>query len=162
MKIISVGLLASLVFTFDQFSKWYVLSILRLDDIKAMEIIPGFINFVMAWNRGINFGLFASGSLLSIIILTAFPVLISMGIVWWIIKSPRPFLCWGGALVIGGALGNALDRIVHGAVVDFLNVTAFGFHNPYSFNIADIAIFLGAFLIIWDIQYEPKKEEQSS
>lgn len=162
MKIISVGLFAVLVFVLDQLSKWYVLSVIKLDEIKSMEIIPGFVNFIMAWNRGINFGLFASDSLLSVVLLTAFPVLVSIGLVWWIIKSPRPLLCWGGALVIGGALGNALDRVLHGAVVDFLNVTAFGFHNPYSFNIADIAIFLGAALIILDMQFEPRKSEQSS
>jgi len=55
----------------------------------------------------------------------------------------------GAGLVVGGAIGNALDRVIYGAVADFLNMSCCGLNNPYVFNVADIAIFAGAGLLIW-------------
>ena len=76
---------------------------------------------------------------------------ISLGLLWWIRKSTNGIRQFCVALIVGGALGNAADRVFFGAVADFLNISCCGVQNPFSFNVADIAIFLGAFaLIIWD------------
>ena len=83
--------------------------------------------------------------------MVALSFVISFGLLWWIRKSKNAVRQISVALIIGGALGNALDRIIFGAVADFLNMSCCGVQNPFSFNLADVAIFLGAFvLIVWD------------
>ncbi len=161
MKIFQIIFIAIIVLAMDQLSKWWILYPLDLWTIGSMEIIPGYVNFILAWNKGINFGLLASDSIVTQILLIAFPVIVSIGLLWWNLKSTHRLLGLGSAFIIGGALANALDRVIYGAVVDFLNVTAFGFRNPYSFNIADVAIFLGAAIIIIDIQFDDKDTKKS-
>ena len=96
----------------------------------------------MAWNEGINFGLFASSSEIMRIILIIVSILICIGIFFWAIKQNSILSLIFSSAIIGGALGNVVDRIIYGAVADFLNITCCGVYNPYSFNIADISIFL--------------------
>ena len=97
----------------------------------------------MAWNKGINFGLFQGDSVLQAYLLTAISVVISIIFFIWLrnVKSFTMHIL--AALVVGGALGNAIDRLLYGAVADFINVTCCGFRNPYSFNLADVFIFIG-------------------
>ena len=103
----------------------------------------------MAWNEGINFGLFANSSEIMRIILIIVSILICIGIFFWAIKQNSLFLLIFSSAIIGGALGNVVDRIIYGAVADFLNITCCGVYNPYSFNIADISIFFGVVGIIF-------------
>ena len=101
------------------------------------------MNFYMAWNKGINFGLFESDGTVQAYFLTAISIALSLVFFIWLRNStsfPTQILA---SLVIGGALGNAIDRLLHGAVADFINVTCCGFRNPYSFNLADVFIFVG-------------------
>ena len=97
----------------------------------------------MAWNKGINFGLFQGDSVLQAYLLTAISVVIAIVFFIWLrnVKSFTMHILV--ALVVGGALGNAIDRLLYGAVADFINVTCCGFRNPYSFNLADVFIFIG-------------------
>ena len=97
----------------------------------------------MGWNKGINFGLFQGDSVLQAYLLTAISVVISIIFFIWLrnVKSFTMHIL--AALVVGGALGNAIDRLLYGAVADFINVTCCGFRNPYSFNLADVFIFIG-------------------
>lgn len=135
----------------DQVSKFYVVQYLNLKERVALDVIDPFLNFRMAWNTGINFGLFDSGGEISRLTLIGLSMFISIGLILWIRKSANTLRQFCVALIIGGALGNAIDRIVFGAVADFLNLSCCGIRNPFSFNLADIAIFVGAFiLIIWD------------
>ena len=137
-------LLFSFIFlTLDQFSKWFVVFYLELKQKLYLNLNNQFINFYMAWNKGINFGLFEGDSVLQAYILTTVAVLISIVFFIWLKNSTSFFLQLLASLVIGGALGNAIDRIMYGAVADFINVTCCGLRNPYSFNLADIFIFLG-------------------
>ena len=117
---------AVLAFLADQASKTWILYGLGLATRGPVEVIPGILTFRLGWNTGVNFGLFANSAETTRWILIAIALIISA----WII--------------VGGALANALDRVIYGAVVDFLNTTCCGFQNPYTFNIADIAIFAGA------------------
>ena len=137
-------LLFSFIFlTLDQLSKWFVVFYLELKQKLYLNLNNQFINFYMAWNKGINFGLFEGDSVLQAYILTTVAVLISIVFFIWLKNSTSFFLQLLASLVIGGALGNAIDRIMYGAVADFINVTCCGLRNPYSFNLADIFIFFG-------------------
>ena len=137
-------LLFSFIFlTLDQFSKWFVVFYLELKHKLYLNLNNQFINFYMAWNKGINFGLFEGDSVLQAYILTAVAVVISIVFFIWLKNSTSLFIQLLASLVIGGALGNAIDRLMYGAVADFINVTCCGLRNPYSFNLADIFIFMG-------------------
>ena len=137
-----------MILLLDQLSKFYVVHILDLSTRLSMTVIPGFIYFKIAWNEGINFGLFANSSNIMRIFLIIISVLISIGILFWGSKQKSFIILLCSSAIIGGALGNVLDRVIYGAVADFLNITCCSIYNPYSFNIADISIFLGVIGII--------------
>ena len=111
-----------------------------------IEILP-FFNIVMVWNKGISFGMFNDGGMIGVIFLIALAVAIILFFVGWMFVSQSGYQRLAIALVIGGALGNVLDRARFGAVVDFLDVHAYGYHWP-AFNISDSAIVIGVFLLI--------------
>lgn len=151
------GFVAVIVFLIDQVSKWYVVFHLDLINYSRLEVFPPFLNFEMAWNKGINFGLFANHSEAVRWGLTIFAVVISIAV----LRYARNHLGWGAAFlfgcIVGGALGNALDRVIHGAVADFLNMSCCGFDNPYAFNLADVFVFIGAFGLIFFLEKLPKR-----
>ena len=97
----------------------------------------------MAWNKGINFGQFQGDSVTQAYLLTVVSVVISIVFFIWLRNAKSFAMHILAALVVGGALGNAIDRLLYGAVADFINVTCCGFRNPYSFNLADVFIFIG-------------------
>jgi signal peptidase II len=130
-------------FALDQVLKFWIVVWIDLPRQGSLDVWPPFLNLRMAWNRGVNFGLLASDSEWGRWILVAIAVGISAGIAWWLRSAPRPATRFCAGLVIGGALGNALDRVIYGAVADFLNMSCCGIDNPFSFNVADIAIFAG-------------------
>lgn len=137
-------LVAVAVFVADQLSKWWVLEVLDLRERLAIPVVPPFLNFRMAWNTGINFGLFGGGPGAARWALVAISIVVSGVLVWWVLRRRNRTLALGAGLVLGGAMGNAVDRVQYGAVADFLNTSCCGINNPFSFNIADIAIFAGA------------------
>lgn len=143
-----LGLVAIIAFVLDQVSKYLVLHVLRLPDVLVIDVAPPLLRFVMAWNRGVNFGLGASDGSLMRWALVVISVAISIGVVIWARRRTDKWFIIGAGLVVGGALGNAVDRVLYGAVADFLNTSCCGLVNPYSFNVADIAIFGGAALLI--------------
>ncbi len=127
----------------DQLSKWFVVFHLGLQQTLYLNLNNQFINFYMAWNKGINFGLFEGDSTFQAYILTAISITISLVFFIWLKNSRSYTVQILASLVIGGALGNAIDRVLNGAVADFINITCCGFRNPYSFNLADVFIFIG-------------------
>lgn len=129
----------------DQVSKYVVVHLMQLDRRLAIDVLPPWINFRMAWNQGVNFGLFSNAAEVMRWVLIAVALAISAWVWLWIRRGRhgRVVLVSAG-LLIGGALGNVIDRLLYGAVADFLNMSVPGIHNPYSFNVADIAIFAGA------------------
>jgi signal peptidase II len=136
---------AVLTFGIDQLSKLAVVQGLDLMNRHEIDVLPPFLNLRMAWNYGVNFGLLSHGSDLARWGLIVLAVVISAWVVWWM-RRERGNL-WAelsGGLLVGGALGNVIDRIAYGAVADFLNMSCCGIENPYAFNVADIAIFAGA------------------
>ena len=127
----------------DQLSKWFVVFYFELKQKLYLNLNNQFINFYMAWNKGINFGLFEGDSVFQAYGLTAISIVISIVFLVWLRNSSSFLIQMLVALVIGGALGNAIDRVLYGAVADFINITCCGFRNPYSFNLADVFIFIG-------------------
>jgi signal peptidase II len=148
MRILWITAIAA--FLVDQLSKWLVVHVLELGRVGVIEVFPPFLVFRMGWNHGINFGLFGGGGG-SRWILIALALAICAALLWWVRRDrsdTRVMVAAG--LLIGGAMGNVWDRLVYGAVADFLNMSCCGIRNPYTFNVADIAIFLGAVgLALW-------------
>ncbi len=115
---------------------------------QEIEVVDPFLNFTMAWNTGINFGLFGDDDAgLQRWVLVALALTISVALAWWAVRRGEWWLALGAGIVAGGAVGNAWDRVYYGAVADFLNMSCCGIDNPYAFNVADVAIFAGAVLI---------------
>ena len=128
----------------DQLTKWAVVFWLNLDQRVEIDVFPPYLVFRMAWNYGMNFGLMAQGSAWGRAVLIALALAIS-GWVWlWVLREKSGLRAQVAAgLLIGGAMGNVIDRILYGAVADFLNMSCCGIDNPYAFNVADTAIFFG-------------------
>lgn len=135
--------------TVDQASKWAVIDRMALDQRLFVPVFDPYLNFVMAWNTGINFGLFGSDSVAMRYILIAIALVICTFVWIWVRREGAGrWMQIGAGLLIGGALGNVIDRLRWGAVADFINMSCCGLRNPYSFNIADAAIFVGAVALI--------------
>lgn len=132
------------VFLLDRLSKWLVVEVMDLADRGYIQILDPFLNFTMAWNEGINFGLFGGGNDLARYVLIGVGVTISVAVGLWARRKTGIWVPAFAGAVIGGAFGNIFDRLTYGAVADFLNMSCCGIHNPFAFNIADVAIFAGA------------------
>ncbi|MEL6204041.1 MAG: signal peptidase II [Pseudomonadota bacterium] len=138
---------AALAFLIDQVSKYGV--IFGLGSAQGdVPVLPPLLTFKYGLNTGVNFGLFASGSDVARYALIAIALTLSAILVWWARSFRRPVEHVSAGLVVGGALGNALDRVFHPGVLDFINMSCCGLNNPYVFNLADVFIFAGAFGLI--------------
>jgi signal peptidase II len=136
---------AALTFGIDQLLKLAVVQGLNLIERGEIDVFPPFLVFRMAWNRGVNFGLFSGDSDITRWVLVGIALAISAWVVWWMRTEGGNWKAQvSGGLLVGGAMGNIIDRIVYGAVADFLNMSCCGIENPFAFNVADIAIFAGA------------------
>lgn len=134
-----------LVVALDQISKFIVVRVMDLQTLGTIEVLPPYLNFTMAWNRGVNFGLFSNDAAVMKWVLILVAVAISGWVIVWVHRDGGgAVLQIAAGLLIGGAAGNVLDRLFFGAVADFLNMSCCGFENPYAFNVADIAVFAGA------------------
>lgn len=140
---------AILTFALDQATKYLAMFGLDLMQRGAIDVAPPFLRFVMAWNKGVNFGIFASHADAARWTLIGISVAVSVFLAIWAMRRNQTWLSVGAGLVVGGALGNALDRVRFGAVADFLNMSCCGIDNPYVFNVADVTIFAGAALMIF-------------
>ena len=136
--------IAGLVIVVDQVSKILVLS--ALGPFQGVSVTP-FLNLVVVLNTGISFGLFASESELARYLLVALALIVSIILMRWLASSTNRFVCAALGMIIGGAFGNVIDRLVHKAVVDFLDFHLYGWHWP-AFNVADSAITIGVALFV--------------
>ena len=133
----------------DQLSKWLIVFYFQLSTKLRIDLNNQFLNLHMAWNKGINFGLFESESSLQVYLLFLISVLISGVLLFWVRKTKNFAIQLSSSLVIGGAVGNAIDRLLYGSVADFINLTCCGIKNPFSFNVADVFIFIGIIGLIY-------------
>ena len=143
--------IAILVTVLDQVSKWWIVNLV-MKPPAIVEVIPVF-NLVLGYNRGVSFGMFGSDSELGRWLLSALAILIISALIIWLLRIEKFRLAVALGLIIGGAVGNVIDRIIIGAVVDFLDFHLAGFHWP-AFNVADMGITCGAALLIWDAIFD--------
>ncbi|WP_170755990.1 signal peptidase II [Ruegeria lacuscaerulensis] len=145
-------LLAALAaFAIDQISKYLVVHVMRVAE-GDIDVLPPLLVFKYGENRGINFGLFQGNSDAARWVLIGVSVAISVAVLIWLMRSaPSKLMLFCGGLLIGGALGNVVDRVLYGFVLDFLNMSCCGINNPFVFNLADVFIFAGAIgLVLFD------------
>ncbi|PHR60038.1 MAG: signal peptidase II [Robiginitomaculum sp.] len=150
--------LAALVVLLDQASKIWILSGLKLHNLPGghLELSP-IMDFTFVWNRGVSFGLFQADSDLGRIVLSGFALGIVVLMTVWLARADNKTLAAALGLIIGGALGNLIDRIRFGKVIDFINFS--DIHFIWVFNIADAAINIGVFLILLEAFFlEPRRK----
>lgn len=152
------------IFLIDQLTKWLVVEWADLKRIGAIDVFDPFLNFRMAWNQGVNFGILNLGDDGGQWVLVALSVVLTLAILFWLRHAALWRIALSGGLIVGGAIGNVVDRVQYGAVADFLNMSCCGFHNPFSFNVADIAIFAGVagLLIFGDGKDQPGQRKVQS
>ncbi len=144
----------------DQLTKYLVIHVMELDRLRSINVLPPLLNFRYGENRGINFGLLSGDLDWMRWALIGFSLAITVAIYYWLRRwhSNSTGMQFSAGLLIGGAIGNVLDRLVFGYVQDFLNMSCCGFNNPYVFNVADVLIFAGAAgLFIFDGRQGKKK-----
>lgn len=153
----TVGLsIAAVVALADQFSKHWLLGIMG-NAPHAVTVAP-FLNLVLNWNKGVTFGLFNHAHVWLPYALITIAAIILCILFQWLNRVNSLTLASGVGLIIGGAVGNVIDRVRFGAVVDFLDFHIHGYHW-YTFNVADSAIVCGVGLILLDNLIRCKKRE---
>jgi len=135
----------------DQASKW--MAVIHIEAHQTLSVIPGFFNLVLVKNRGMAFGIFSqtrSGFYYYFLLATTIGAIgIILFFFFWI-KRRKKWLTVGLSLILGGALGNLVDRVRLGYVVDFLDFFLKGYHWP-AFNVADSAVTVGTFWLLFNI-----------
>lgn len=160
MKMLLKGLfIAFLTAAFDQWSKFYVFNLFTETGRNVIEILP-FFNLSKVYNYGVSFGMFshiAYGRLILSFIALAIVIMLC----FWLFRTTKFYMAIAMGMVIGGAVGNVIDRFRFGAVADFLDFHVGGYHWP-AFNIADSAVFIGVFILFIDsfLSKEDKGEEK--
>lgn len=138
---------AVLVALLDQATKWWIVESV----MRPPQVIPvtPFFNLVMGWNRGVSFGMFDTGSPVTVWILVGVALAVVSVLLVWLRRATEWWVALSIGMIVGGASGNVLDRLRYGAVADFLDFHVAGYHWP-AFNVADSGITVGAFILIAD------------
>jgi signal peptidase II len=141
--------IATATFLIDQAHKWWMLLVYRIADKGRVTITP-FFDLVFVKNTGVSYSMLDQSSYAWQLVLALFSVVASAALWAWLAGAGTGrLMAWALGLVIGGALGNGLDRVLIGGVADFFSLHAFGFYW-YVFNIADVAIVAGVVLLLYD------------
>jgi signal peptidase II len=146
MPLLRIAIASLVFFGLDRLSKVVIVQWFDLAHMQHMAAWPPYLNFVMAWNKGVNFGFLDGYD--ARWLLVAISVIVSVALMLWARRQSGWAVMLASGAVIGGALGNAYDRVAYGAVADYINLSCCGINNPYSFNVADVWIFGGALLLV--------------
>ncbi len=144
----------------DQVTKWWILEVARLPEVGHIPVWaagPFGFDLTMVWNRGVTFGLLSGEGAWNHIILAALAAAIAAFLLRWMARAENRLTAVALGAVVGGAIGNVIDRIRFGAVVDFVDTHAWGWHW-YVFNVADAAIVCGVIALVADALFRPKPE----
>jgi len=148
---------AAVVLGADQASKYWVLQILHLPEIGQLRLLP-VLSLTMVWNRGVTFGLLngfgAGGSAWGSWLLAAVALAIVVALAAWLRRAEARLVAVALGAIAGGAVGNVIDRLRFGAVVDFIHAHAYGY-SWYVFNVADAAIVCGVAALVLDSLLRP-------
>lgn len=137
-----------LIFLLDQISKYCILNIVNLPQKGSIPVIP-FFNFTMVWNRAITFGMLGQFGSWGSVIFSVSAFVIAASLFIWMIRARKIWVIMSLGAIVGGALGNILDRLRFGAVVDFIHFHVAGW-SWYVFNVADSAIVCGVVILLMD------------
>jgi signal peptidase II len=149
MSAARLGWIVALVtLALDQASKLWLLFVFDLPVREPVRLAP-FLDLIVVWNRGISYGLFQQHSDLGRWGLVVFSVAAAIGLAIWMSRAGERFLAVSLALLVGGAIGNAIDRAAYGAVFDFVHLH-WGTWSWYVFNVADAAIVAGVAGLLYD------------
>lgn len=158
MKFIPLWLTSLGVIALDQISKTLVLA--RFEHMERMNVLPHFFDLTLVFNPGAAFSFLAQHSGWQKYFFIVLAVMICAWLIWAIVKNQFGTLGkWAAAMIIGGAMGNVIDRLLYGQVVDFLLFYWKNWHYP-AFNVADSFICVGAALLMWDNIQSSRKAEQ--
>ena len=142
----SLGLILAFgVLVLDQVSKWWIVTEVMTPP-RLIPVFPSF-NLVMGWNRGISFGMFDSVSPFNQWLLIGLALVVVSVLLVWLKRADSRLISVAIGMIVGGALGNVIDRIHYGAVADFLDFYIGDFHWP-AFNVADTGITVGAVVLV--------------
>ncbi|WP_237216781.1 signal peptidase II [Falsiroseomonas oryziterrae] len=150
-------ILAAVILVADQASKWFMLEVLDLPEVRHIPLValgPFGFDLTMVWNRGVTFGMFAGDSPWTQVVLGALALVIAGFLLRWMARAENRTTALALGAVVGGAVGNVIDRIRFGAVADFFDAHAWGWHW-YVFNVADAAIVLGVSALVLDALFRP-------
>lgn len=147
---------AAFVLIIDQLSKYFVYNVV-LAETNAIYI-ASFFKIIKAWNTGVSFSMFDSHGVVGVVILSLLSLIIVACLLVWLRKEKSMFVQLAIGFIIGGAIGNVIDRVRFGAVFDFLDFYLGTYHWP-TFNIADSFICVGAFMIIFQSLFVKKRKE---
>ena len=142
---------AMAILVVDQLSKYWIVHVV-MNPPRAIPV-TGFLNLVMGWNRGVSFGLLSSDIDWARWALVALALGIIGFLAAWLVRADRLLVRLALGSIIGGAIGNLIDRLQFGAVADFLDFHAFGYHW-YTFNVADTGISVGAVVLLLDALFQ--------
>jgi len=149
-------ILAALVIVVDQATKYWILAILKLEEGQSIEIV-GPLRLTGVWNRGVSFGLLRADHDLVRWVFVAFSLAVAIVLAGWVRKTERPLFATALGFLMGGAIGNAIDRVRFGAVTDFVDVSQL--HFPWVFNVADAAINVGIACLLLDMLLQDRQEK---
>ena len=152
-----VGVIIAGILMLDQGHKWLMFNHTEVVARGSIEL-TSFFNLVMVWNPGISFGMF-NDIAQSHYVFSALATVIVIALLLSLVKTHHTLYLWAIGCICGGALGNVIDRLRFGAVADFFDFHLYGHHWP-AFNIADIAVCVGAFLLCLDVFIQPKSESK--
>lgn len=141
--------LVAITLVVDQLTKQLLLDYLMKVDGRMVSLIDGFFRLVVVWNQGVSFGLLGGDRPLPAWLLSGVAVAVCVGLFLWLRRTDRLLTGWGIGLVMGGAIGNVIDRARWGAVFDFADFHVRQWHWP-AFNVADSAIVVGVGLMLFD------------
>lgn len=151
-----IGLLVAVVIlVLDQASKWWILEVLNLPFLRQVVLLP-VLSLTMVWNQGVTFGLLSGFGEWGYLLLTAVSLVVVAALGVWLRRAETRLAAIAIGAVVGGAIGNVIDRLRFGAVVDFIHAhvdTPWGEFSWYVFNVADAAIVCGVVALIIDSQW---------
>jgi signal peptidase II len=160
---VPLGVIVGLVvLAADQLSKWWVLNVLNLPDLRQAVLLP-VLNLTMVWNRGVTFGLLNGLGAWGHVVLAVVALAVVVALGFWLRRAESGVVAVAIGAIAGGAIGNVIDRVRFGAVVDFIHAhvdTPWGDVSWYVFNVADAAIVCGVAVLILESMVSKRRQER--
>lgn len=152
-------LVLMLALSADQLSKYWILYGLDLPDRVSVKVMPG-LNFTMVWNHAVTFGMFGGLGNAGRVLFSVIALSVACGLLVWMARTPSKLTAACVGAITGGAIGNVIDRVRYGAVVDFIHAHAFGW-SWYVFNVADSAIVCAVCVLVLQSVFSDRQQQAS-